>query len=42
MNAIVGEFGPSQKDFLIVTIVGAFLIDVFAMPIIITSNNMFS
>jgi ESS family glutamate:Na+ symporter len=42
MDAIVNKFGPSQKAFLIVPIVGAFLIDVFAMPIIITSINMFS
>ncbi|WP_257352129.1 sodium/glutamate symporter [Pseudalkalibacillus decolorationis] len=42
MDAIVNKFGPSRKAFLIVPIVGAFLIDVFAMPIIITSINMFS
>jgi len=44
MDAIVGKFDLSQKAFLIVpiAIVGAFLIDVFAMPIIITSINMFS
>lgn len=42
MDAIVSRFGPSQRAFLIVPIVGAFLIDVFAMPIIITSINLFS
>ncbi|WP_188455852.1 sodium/glutamate symporter [Virgibacillus oceani] len=42
MDAVVSKYGPSQKAFLIVPIVGAFLIDVFAMPIIITSINMFS
>ncbi|OCA81274.1 sodium/glutamate symporter [Pseudobacillus wudalianchiensis] len=42
MSAVVNKFGPSQKAFLIVPIVGAFLIDVFAMPIIITTINMFS
>lgn len=42
MDAVVSKFGPSQKAFLIVPIVGAFLIDVFAMPIIITTINMFS
>lgn len=42
MDAIVNRFGPSQKAFLVVPIVGAFLIDVFAMPIIITSINLFS
>jgi glutamate:Na+ symporter, ESS family len=41
MDAITRKFGPSQKAFLIVPIVGAFLIDVFAMPIIITSINLF-
>lgn len=42
MDAIVNKYGPSQKAFLVVPIVGAFLIDVFAMPIIITSINFFS
>lgn len=41
MHAIVGRFGPSQKAFLIVPIVGAFLIDVFGIPIIITTINLF-
>lgn len=40
MGAITERFGPSPKAFLIVPIVGAFLIDVFAMPIIITSINL--
>ena len=40
MSAITARFGPSPKAFLIVPIVGAFLIDVFAMPIIITSINL--
>ncbi|MBU8878060.1 sodium/glutamate symporter [Bacillus sp. FJAT-29790] len=40
MSAITEQFGPSRKAFLIVPIVGAFLIDVFAMPIIITSINL--
>lgn len=42
MEAIVSKYGQSQKAYLVVPIVGAFLIDVFAMPIIITSINMFS
>lgn len=37
MYAITDQFGPSRKAFLIVPIVGAFLIDVFGMPIIITT-----
>ena len=41
MSAITEQFGPSRKAFLVVPIVGAFLIDVFAMPIIITSINLF-
>lgn len=41
MGAIVEKFGPSRKAFLIVPIVGAFLIDLFGMPIIITSINLF-
>ncbi|MDQ0272848.1 sodium/glutamate symporter [Cytobacillus purgationiresistens] len=40
MSAITAQYGPSRKAFLIVPIVGAFLIDVFAMPIIITSINL--
>ncbi|KAB2333084.1 sodium/glutamate symporter [Cytobacillus depressus] len=40
MSAITAQFGPSRTAFLIVPIVGAFLIDVFAMPIIITSINL--
>lgn len=40
MSAITEQFGPSRKAFLVVPIVGAFLIDVFAMPIIITSINL--
>lgn len=42
MSAITEKYGPSPKAFLIVPIVGAFLIDVFAMPIIITSINLLS
>lgn len=41
MSAAVGKFGPSRKAYLIVPIVGAFLIDVFGMPIIITTINLF-
>lgn len=40
MSAITAKYGASPKAFLIVPIVGAFLIDVFAMPIIITSINL--
>lgn len=42
MDAIVKKYGPSQNAFLIVPLAGAFLIDLFAMPIIITSINLFS
>lgn len=41
MAAVVSRFGPSRKAFLIVPIVGAFLIDVFGVPIIITTINLF-
>lgn len=41
MAAVTEKFGPSTKAFLIVPIVGAFLIDVFAIPIIITTINLF-
>ncbi|WP_445667705.1 sodium/glutamate symporter [Oceanobacillus sp. FSL W8-0428] len=42
MDAVVSKFGPSRKAFLVVPLVGAFLIDVFAVPIIITTINLFS
>ncbi|MFK2825305.1 sodium/glutamate symporter [Bacillus sp. B190/17] len=42
MSAIVNKFGPSRKAFLIVPIVGAFLIDVFGIPIILATINLFS
>lgn len=42
MDAITSKYGHSQKAYLVVPIVGAFLIDVFAMPIILTTINMFS
>lgn len=41
MDAITSKYGPSPKAFLIVPIVGAFLIDLVSMPIIITSINIF-
>lgn len=41
MDAITQKFGPSRKAFLIVPIAGAFLIDIFGVPIIITTINMF-
>ena len=41
MAAVTGRFGPSRKAYLVVPIVGAFLIDVFGMPIIITTINLF-
>jgi glutamate:Na+ symporter, ESS family len=41
MSAVVHRFGPSKKAFLVVPIVGAFLIDVFGIPIIITTINLF-
>ena len=42
MSATVSKYGPSRTAFLVVPIVGAFLIDVvFSAPIIITTINMF-
>lgn len=41
MGATVNKFGPSRTAFLVVPIVGAFLMDViFSAPIIITTINM--
>ncbi|MBO0601241.1 sodium/glutamate symporter [Sporosarcina sp. E16_3] len=42
MAAVTARYGPSTKAYLVVPIVGAFLIDVFAMPIIITTINLFN
>lgn len=42
MDSVTKQFGPSQKAFLIVPVVGAFLIDIFAVPIIVTTINLFS
>lgn len=41
MSVVAQRFGPSKKAFLVVPIVGAFLIDVFGIPIIITTINLF-
>ncbi|MDW0108791.1 sodium/glutamate symporter [Sporosarcina aquimarina] len=42
MAAVTARYGPSRTAYLIVPIVGAFLIDVVSMPIIITTMNLFS
>ncbi|MEZ7172868.1 sodium/glutamate symporter [Sporosarcina sp. OR05] len=43
MGATVNKFGPSRTAFLVVPIVGAFLMDViFSAPIIITTINFFA
>lgn len=43
MSATVSKYGPSRTAFLVVPIVGAFLIDVvFSAPIIITTINLFN
>ncbi|MBE1555797.1 sodium/glutamate symporter [Sporosarcina limicola] len=41
MAAVTERYGPSRQAFLIVPIVGAFLIDVFSIPIIIATINLF-
>lgn len=41
MDSVTKQFIPLRKAFLIVPVVGAFLIDIFAVPIIITTMNMF-
>lgn len=41
MSVVTQRYGPSKKAFLILSIVGAFLIDVFGIPIIITTINLF-
>lgn len=42
MDAVAKRFGASQPAFIIVPVVGAFLIDVFGMPIIITTIALFA
>ncbi|MDN3454680.1 MULTISPECIES: sodium/glutamate symporter [unclassified Psychrobacter] len=42
MDAVTKKFGDSPKAFLIVPLVGAFLIDLIALPIILTAINIFS
>lgn len=42
MDAVAKRFGASQPAFIIVPVVGAFLIDVFGMPIIITTIGLFA
>ncbi|WP_298380796.1 sodium/glutamate symporter [Halomonas sp. PR-M31] len=42
MDAAAHKYGYSPTAFLVVPIVGAFLIDIFALPIIITTINIFS
>ncbi|MGL5329710.1 MAG: sodium/glutamate symporter [Peptostreptococcaceae bacterium] len=42
MSSVSQKYGPSQKAFLIVPLVGAFLLDVFTMPCIIFFINILS
>lgn len=41
MSAVTEKYGPSTKAFLIVPLVGAFLIDLFGIPSILTFTNIF-
>lgn len=41
MSAVTAKYGPSRNAFLIVPIAGSFLIDIVAMPIILTSIELF-
>lgn len=42
MDAVTRKYGPSYQAFIIVPVVGAFLIDIFGMPIIIFTINLLS
>jgi ESS family glutamate:Na+ symporter len=42
MAAVTERYGPSRKAYLVVPIVGAFLIDLLGMPIIIATLNLFN
>ena len=41
MDAVTKQYGPSPTAFLIIPIVGAFLIDVVNIPIVVTFINIF-
>lgn len=42
MTSVSQKYGPSEKAFLVVPLVGAFLLDLFTMPCIITFINLLS
>lgn len=42
MDAVGKKYGYSYQAFIVVPVVGAFLIDIFGMPIIITTINLLS
>nr|WP_307776448.1 sodium/glutamate symporter [uncultured Cetobacterium sp.] len=42
MGEVSGKYGYTVNPYLIVPLTGAFLIDIFQMPVIITAINMFS
>ncbi|KAB2330344.1 sodium/glutamate symporter [Bacillus mesophilum] len=42
MDAITKQFGPSPKAFLVIPIVGAFLVDALYIPIVVGFINYFS
>lgn len=42
MDAITKQFGPSPKAFLVIPIVGAFLVDALYIPIVVGFINFFS
>ena len=42
MTSVSQKYGPSEKAFLVVPLVGAFLLDVFTMPCIILFINLLS
>ena len=42
MTSVSQKYGPSEKAFLVVPLVGAFLLDIFTMPCIILFINLLS
>ena len=42
MTSVTQKYGPSENAFLVVPLVGAFLLDIFTMPCIITFINLLS
>lgn len=41
MGEVSGKYGYTVNPYLVVPLTGAFLIDIFQMPVILTAINLF-